>query len=477
MRRGLITAVVTAAVSIVTVGAPSALAVPSVTVDSFVDGFDGSCTDGDCSLRDAIAAVDVGGTVHVPPGFYALSLSGTGPDAGDLDLVRPVTIVGDGESGSFLDASTLGDRVFDVAADVTLRRLTLFGGSFVDSGGNARVTAGSLRLSGATLVDGRARDGGSVSVGLGAALTIDRSWISGGRALGRGGALFVAGTAVVRRSTLSENRAVGGGGAYVSTSASLSIEDSTLSGNAAVRGGGVRATGDVDLSSSTIARNRANEGGAVLLAAASESTSASSVFDANRSERGPGCARGLFSLGHNVSDRRGCRFTAPTDLTGVDPGLTSLGPHGGPTPTHALRTGSPAIGRGADCGPVDQRGVPRHDCDSGAYELVLCLGRPVTIVGTPGPDEFSGGLGRDVFLGLGGSDEFQGSLNADRACGGAGADRLIGGPGNDRLQGGSGNDVLLGEAGEDVLLGGRGDDVCRGGAGSDRSRGCETVPS
>jgi CSLREA domain-containing protein len=477
MRRGLITVVVAAAVSIAAAGTPSALAVSAVTVDTFVDAFDGSCTDGDCSLRDAIAAVDDGGTVHVPPGFYPLSLSGTGPDAGDLDLVRPVTIVGDGETGSFLDASTLGDRVFDVAADVTLRRLTLFGGSFVEAGGNARVTAGSLRLSRATLVDGRARDGGSLSVDPGAELTIDRSWISGGRALGRGGALFVAGTTVVRRSTLSGNRAVGGGGAYVATSASLTIEDSTLSGNAAVRGGGIRAAGDVDLSSSTIARNRADEGGAALLSAASESTSASSVFHANRSERGPGCPRGLSSLGHNVSDRRGCRFTAPTDLTGVDPDLTSLGPHGGPTPTHALRMGSPAIGHGAGCGPVDQRGAPRHDCDSGAYELVLCLGRPVTIVGTPGPDEFSGGLGRDVFLGLGGADEFQGSLNADHACGGAGADRLIGGPGNDRLQGGSGNDVLLGEAGDDLLLGGRGDDVCRGGAGSDRSRGCETVPS
>jgi CSLREA domain-containing protein len=473
MRRGLIAVVVMAAVSIVTVGAPSALAVPSVSVDTFVDDFDGSCTDGDCSLRDAIAVVDDGGTVHVPPGFYALSLSGTGPDAGDLDLVRPVTIAGDGESGSFLDASALGDRVFDVAADVTLRRLTLFGGSFVGSGGNVRVASGSLLLSAATLADGRAQDGGAVSVDPGAELTLDRSWISGARALGRGGALFVAGTAVVRRSTLSGNRAVDGGGAYVATATSLTIEDSTLSGNAAVRGGGVLAAGNVDLSSSTIARNLADEGGAILLSPASESTSASSVFDANRSEHGPGCARGLRSLGRNVSDRRGCLFTAPTDRTGVDPGLSALGQHGGQTPTHALLLGSPAIGRGAGCGPVDQRGAPRRDCDSGAYELVLCLGRPVTIVGTPGPDEFSGGLARDVFLGLDGDDEFQGSLNADRACGGAGTDRLIGGPGNDRLQGGSGNDVLLGEAGEDLLLGGRGDDVCRGGLGEDTALRCE----
>ena len=384
MRRGSFVLVVAAAVVAgIGGGAPSALGAPIVVVDTFVDAFDGSCTDGDCSLRDAIAAVDDGGTVHVPPGFYPLSLSGGGPNAGDLDLTRPVTIVGTGETGSFLDASSLGDRVFDVSADVTLRRLTMFGGSTVTSGGIVRTTAGSLLLARTTLMSGRAEDGGAVAVGDGAAVTVDRSWITDGRARGRGGALFVAGTATVRRSTLSSNHAVGGGAAFVATSVSLSIHDSTLSGNTAVRGGGVRAFGDVDFASSTVARNRAEEGGGVLLSTASESSAASSVFDDNVTERGPACAQLLFSLGNNVSDRRGCRFTASTDLTGVDPELTALRQHGGPTPTHALRLGSPAVGHGAGCGPFDQRGAPSTDCDSGAYELVLCLGHPVTI-GHPG---------------------------------------------------------------------------------------------
>ena len=50
------------------VAAPAALGSPIFTVDTFEDTFDGSCTDGDCSLRDAIVAVDDGGTVRVPPG-------------------------------------------------------------------------------------------------------------------------------------------------------------------------------------------------------------------------------------------------------------------------------------------------------------------------------------------------------------------------------------------------------------------------
>ena len=456
--------------------APAALGAPNLTLDTFDDTFDGSCVDGDCSLRDAIAAVDDGGTVRVPPGFYPLSLSGPGSAAGDLDLVRPVRIIGIGETGSFLDASGLGARVFDVRADVTIRHLTLLGGSQVRAGGVLRATNGTSELLETTVFGGRARDGGAVTVGDGATVTVDRSWISSNQATARGGALYVGGTAFVSRSTVSGNTATGGGGAFVAPTGSLSLADSTFSGNVAVRGGGVRAAGDVELFSSTIAGNRAEVGGAVMLGSSSSSSAANSVFARNRaSVRGPMCVGTLVSLGHNIADAGGCGLTSPSDLTGVDPGLGILGPNGGPTPTHALKVDSPAVRRGAGCNDTDQRGAPRSHCDSGAYELVLCLGRPVTIVGTPGADDLSGGLGRDVFLGLGGNDVFQGSVNADRACGGEGGDHLIGGPGDDRLAGGDGGDVLWGESGDDRLIGGMGVDVCRGGAGSDIRRGCETV--
>ena len=160
----------------------------------------------------------------------------------------------------------------------------------------------------------------------------------------------------------------------------------------------------------------------------------------------------------------------------MDPELGALRQNGGPTPTHALREASPADRtRQGSATSSDQRGAPRSDCDSGAYELVLCLDRPVTIVGTPGDDDLSGGLQRDVFLGLGGDDVFQGSLDIDRACGGMGDDHLIGGPGDDQLAGNRGRDLLVGEAGDDLLIGGPGADVCRGGPGQDVTRRCETV--
>jgi len=262
----------------------------------------------------------------------------------------------------------------------------------------------------------------------------------------------------------------------VARSTSLSIDDSTVSRNAGVRGGGVRAIGDVDFFSSTIAENRAEMGGAALLTSSSGSSATNSVFARNRaSVRGPLCDGSLLSLGHNIADTGGCGLTTPSDITRVDPRLGPFRQNGGPTPTYALGIDSPAVGHGVGCDHADQRGAPRSDCDSGAYELVFCLGRPVTVVGTRGADELSGGLGRDVFLGLGGDDEFQGSLNIDRGCGGNGDDRLIGGPGNDRLAGNAGRDVLWGEGDDDLLIGGLGADICRGGTGRDVTRRCETV--
>jgi Ca2+-binding RTX toxin-like protein len=462
--------------------APAAFAATTLTVDTFEDSFDGSCADGDCSIRDAVAAVDPGGTVRLPAGFFGLNRTGAGPDAGDIDLGRPVTIVGIGETGTFLDASGLNDRVFDVAANVTLRHLTLLSGGPVGTGGLVRARATTLVLSRITMFGGIARDGGALAIGDTATASIDRSWIFGNEATDRGGGLFLRGTTVISRSTISGNRAVGGGGAFIGPSHSLTFGNSTVSGNVAVRGGGVRAIGAIEFFFASVVANRADVGGAALISPTSESSTANSVFARNEaSERGPLCVRPLFSEGQNVADARGCGLTASDDVTGVDPRVGAFRQNGGLTPTHALKIDSPAVGRGSGCHPTDQRGAPRSGgpdrsgCDSGAYELVFCLGRPVTIVGTPGPDEFSGGLGRDVFLGRGGDDEFQGSLDIDRACGGMGDDHLIGGPGDDLLNGNPGRDLLDGESGDDLLIGGPGADVCRGGPGQDISRRCETV--
>ena len=457
-----------------------ALAAPEVIVDTMNDGYDGTCAD-DCSIRDAIASVDDGGTVRIPPGSYQLSVSGAGGiEEGDLDLDRPVRIVGTGPLGTFLDASALGDRIFDIAAIVELHELTLLGGSQVGTGGLVRVGSGRTRIADATLVGGVAQDGGAVAVGDGTAVRLVRSWVSTSTATGRGGALFAQGAATVVRSTLSETQAGSGGGVWVAATGSVLLSNSTISGASAQRGGGgLHVRGTADVRSATIARNVAATGGGVFATPAADVATIASVFEGNEAtERAPTCSRPLTTGGRNVADGPGCGLDGPGDRSSVDPMLGPLRSNGGPTPTHAVRIGSPAVGNGgASCPAVDQRGAPRRDCDSGAYELVFCLGRPVTIVGTPRRDDLSGGLGRDVFLGRSGNDDFQGSLAADRACGGRGNDHLIGGPDDDRLAGGAGRDVLEGEQGDDRLDGGGNRDRCLGDGGADEARRCEVVTS
>ena len=116
-------------------------ALPSVAVEddeifqvnTTVDGFDGVCDDAHCSLRDAIAAAAPRDTMLVSPGFYALTVTGSGGvGEGDIDLRSAVTIEGEGETGVFIDASALGQRAFtlgvaDAGKRYVLEGLTIFG--------------------------------------------------------------------------------------------------------------------------------------------------------------------------------------------------------------------------------------------------------------------------------------------------------------------------------------------------------------
>lgn len=91
------------------------------------------------------------------------------------------------------------------------------------------------------------------------------------------------------------------------------------------------------------------------------------------------CAGEVVSAGHNlIEDLTGCVVTGTLigNITGVDPRLSILQDNGGPTNTHALLPGSPAIDAGDDAAcaappvsGVDQRGIARPQgahCDIGA---------------------------------------------------------------------------------------------------------------
>jgi hypothetical protein len=240
---------------------------------------------------------------------------------------------------------------------------------------------------------------------------------------GLGGGIYVAGGAVsINNSTLSTNQAVGGnggnffhcwfwwgsydggagsgGGIYVS-GGRVTVFQNTLSANQSRggfgynggngSGGGLSIFGsNVEVQHSTFATNQSIGGAAVngglrgqgsgggLVFAAGTLRTRNTILARNAASTTAPDVSGTFgSLGHNlIGDSTGGSGFDPTDSLNVDPLLGALQDNGGPTFTHALRFGSPAIdgGDNADAPEFDQRGpgfqrIVNGIIDIGAFEV------------------------------------------------------------------------------------------------------------
>ena len=224
------------------------------------------------------------------------------------------------------------------------------------------------------------------------ALTITNSTISGNSTLGDGGGIIAYGTTTISGTTINGNSAVHGSGVLVQNSGlpTTTLINSTVSGN--TFGTAIEnVRGVVVLKDSTVAgnatgvTNQATSGGTFT------------VTNSILSNAGPNCALGsIHSGGYNVVSDVSCGFSG-TDLTSTDPNIAALAQNGGPTATHALNPGSPAIDRIPSAGgcngsgvTTDQRGVPRPSgsgCDVGAYEVGVLPNvpdAPTAVVATAG---------------------------------------------------------------------------------------------
>ena len=447
-----------------------------------------------CSLREAAYSANndtaapgcTGGSgadvISLMAGTHDLSrpLAG-GPDieTGDIALTDGATLQPAGTGAVVIDANGINDRVFEVLGPITVtfRNITIASGSTPSlGGGGIRLAPGStVEVLGSTLRDNLAGSGGAIYANAGT-LTVRNSTLSGNKAIFEGGALSGDNSQVTTLSnvTITNNEA-----------------DSDADGSG--DGGGIRESGNsYAVRNTIIAGNR--------------------DLSPTPADQHPDCymptAGGVVSQGYNlVQIPKTCTgFTAAGDITGQAPNLGSLQDNGGPTPTHELLIGSPAIDAGnpatpgsggAACEATDQRGVTRPQgtrCDIGAFERVpppaipggRCAGRSATHQGTDLNDVVTGTEGDDVFVGLNGADTFKGLGGNDIACGGSGNDKLKGGGGADRLNGQGGNDRLAGQGGRDVLKGGGdndrmsgggGRDSCLGGGGRDRGSACEGTRS
>ncbi|MEM7147728.1 MAG: choice-of-anchor Q domain-containing protein [Verrucomicrobiota bacterium] len=212
-----------------------------------------------------------------------------------------------------------------------------------------------------------------------------------------GGGILTAGfgTVAINNCTITNCDALNGGGIVFANDNTANVNNSTISGNTAENfGGGIWNTGsDLTLRSVTITdntcdddQNNVGEGGGLYhalgtcslrntIVAGNQDKSASNVHN------DVDTVLSFTSLTHNlIGDSNGAIGLTDgvnSDQVGVAaPMLGSLADNGGPTDTHALLLGSPAIDMGTtnNSFPTDQRGnlrVINGTSDIGAYEAPL----------------------------------------------------------------------------------------------------------
>ncbi len=387
-------------------------------------------TDGQCSLREAIIRAntdpvglivlgecDLGSgddEIRFDPSLNGipieLSIAGSGEDAsgtGDLDIVSNITIRGNGVDNTVIDANSI-DRVFHiigVSRQVTMLDISITGGLLNDVPGSGISNAGTLLLDRVSIHTNVVTGTTSSAIGGGifnsGQLAIFESTIDNNTA-DRGSGIFSNNLVEIFGSTISNN--TGRAGVGVINFGGLGIFNSTISkNNASNNSGGVRNStgGTTVISNSTIVEN--GEQG-IFSSATGNLTIENSIVANNSADDCSGVSN-ILSQGNNLDSDGSCGFVQAGDISNTDPMIGPLEDNGGPTLTHALLSGSPAVdaGNNATCENDDQRGTVRPQdgddngaavCDMGALEMLLS--ELIPQVPPPGPGGGDGGGGCSI---------------------------------------------------------------------------------
>lgn len=393
----------------------------------------GGCAAGDPGHDDIVFAPGVGGTLLLSDGQIVLSdemsITGPGADAltldaqsqsrifdilGDQDTPRQFTLAGmtlthgrttdpdaDGHGGAIRSMSALhlvdvvlagnsiagdnavGGALFSMTTTVLTRTRVV--GNWTEGyggiAGGVMVAFGSAELADSTIADNwtvgdYAGGGGIVVFWAWFDATIVNSTISGNQTRGnssQGGGLATGGNVFLTNSTLSGNRTFGDN-----------------SGDGFTDAGALTTNGNVTMINSTVFDNASSSGVTINLSRPADTTlSISNSLVANPTGALPLCSKAIDGAG-SVANLIGDASCGTDTLVGGAPvvaealALAPLADNGGPTWTHALLPGSPAIDAGdpaacaaAPVNNLDQRGRPRPQdgngdgtaaCDIGAFE-------------------------------------------------------------------------------------------------------------
>jgi hypothetical protein len=291
----------------------------------------------------------------------------------------------DSNDGDTIDATGISGVITLVFGELLVQKSVTINGAgadvlAVEGNTNIRVfqigTNETVTISDLTIRNGQGDFGGGILNGAASTLTIINSTLSGNFGA-FGGAAYNEGTLSIVNSTVSGNTSNEGGGIY--NAGTLTITNSTLSGNTAGGGGAIITEGTLQIANSTLSGNSANFAGGIFNLGALQIGNTILNAGASGVNIYSNGTSGVMSLGYNISSDNGNGFlNGPGDQVDVDPLLGPLQDNGGPTFTHALLPSSPASNAG-DPGFTpppffDQRGpgfdrVVSGRIDIGSFEV------------------------------------------------------------------------------------------------------------
>jgi predicted outer membrane repeat protein len=324
-----------------------------------------------------------------------------------------------GSTLSVRDSRFIGNKGINGGAiHNLLSSLTVVNSTFTGNDSRPGASVAGYGYGGAIYTDGASEYD---SDGIGGTIYISGCTFSGNTAAGQGGGVYSfvypPDVVVVDRSTFTNNTVVVDsrgdalGGGFRQGNGTLTLSNSTFSGNVARsqggglwRGengaatltnvtfyanravaddasdtgglGGAFAGGNITCVNCTIANNHAgNQGGAIF--GSSAMTLRNTLFsnntahnDGNNWNIGQTCSNALADGGNNLQYPAG-NPNCTSSISIADPKLSSLANNGGATQTMALPQNSPAVNAGnpSTCPGRDQRNYVRPNrCDIGAYE-------------------------------------------------------------------------------------------------------------
>jgi hypothetical protein len=277
--------------------------------------------------------------------------------------------------------------VFSRGGLLTVINSTITGNSAYGVGGGVGDSFGTVTVTNSTIAANSAVFGGGVANSPYSTVTVTNSIISSNSASSTGGGVHNFGTVTVINSTITGNSA-GGNGGGVRNFGTVTVTNSTISSNSAYVAGGVSNGGyaTITLVRTLIAGNIAPSGFFPEIGGGT-------VLADNHNLFGVDGTAGVGSFTPGATD-----VVPPAGIQLADILNPTLALNGGPTQTHALVPGSPAIDAGdTDCTdangdslPTDQRGRPRVvdgngdgtvACDIGAFEFFPIVNTLVALAG------------------------------------------------------------------------------------------------